>query len=605
MLKWSVNRKMEFTRLNTSTKSDSADGGWHMVIAPRSAEKSSDQQGQLDGEFCRSLPRAHFLRPGCFRAAAERGAFSPDSHDLCFKGEWLQDQCSWDSKGSASVARSCGPHPLAQPGFYSPKIPRSRHCEPTTEFSMTKNTKEYCAHTLPLPHTKLAVLKQSALSCRPQGIKTSLVEKPRLMRAAISPTLPNSTPIDPIQQQTYDQELQHVKDQDIQTQCFSSLHQCSVNLTRTEISKKQERLWNHCDQAQSTKKQSFFSVKKWAQDPHVFNNSFTLPQSPSSPDDLNLRRDSKLTGYRKLSVFNGTCYTPQDGSNCASSSQSHGRSTENNSKQKNRQDSSEVGNYSISNSNKRQVDTKSKNVFGQPCVIATLRSGCSPQPVRKTTIVEDLKKLILLDEVTDSTTQTSRSAIECPQGSSSPTPLMFSSPVLARHPVPRPNHLALQSDPTALRRELSDTLGWDQDARFDQKPLNLTNIACKLDWNSLVNAAEAYETQELANLLTGESRDMQSGPGPEPHGPHLPHALSEIPDDNVFIDSPDQLSHLEAMLMRLSTDLLKEKKDKVALLAEVLKLRMSNQHLKEESLSANEQLQKIRQMFGISPESVE
>lgn len=49
--------------------------------------------------------------------------------------------------------------------------------------------------------------------------------------------------------------------------------------------------------------------------------------------------------------------------------------------------------------------------------------------------------------------------------------------------------------PIALRRELSDTLGWDQDARFDQKPLNLTNIACKLDWNSLVNAAEAYESK--------------------------------------------------------------------------------------------------------------
>ncbi|XP_026796806.3 signal-induced proliferation-associated 1-like protein 3 isoform X4 [Pangasianodon hypophthalmus] len=414
MLKWSLNRKMEFTRLNTSTKSDNADGGWHMVIAPRSAEKSSDQQDQLDGEFCRSLPRAHFLRPGCFRAAAERGAFSPDSHDLCFKGEWLQDQCSWDSKSSTSVACSCSPHPLAQPGFYSPKIPRSKHCGPSTELK-NKNTKEYYSHTLPLPRTKLAVFKQ------------------------------------------------------------------------------------------------------------------------------------------------------------------------------------------------RQVDTKSKNVFGQPRVIATLRSGFTPQPVHKTTVVEDLKKLILMDEVADSPTQTSRSATECLQGSSSPKPLMFSSPVLTRRPVPRPTHLSLQSDPTVSQAQcgLSDTLVWDQDVRLDQEPLNLTNTPSKLDWNSLVNAAEAYEEQEMANLLSGESRDLQSGTSPEPHSPHLPHALTEAPDDNVFTDFPDQLSHLEAVLMRLSTDLLKEKKDKVALLAEVLKLRMSNEQLKEESLSANAQLHKICQMFSINPESVE
>lgn len=208
------------------------------------------------------------------------------------------------------------------------------------------------------PFQHFVHVTSSALACKPQGIKTSVVEKPRLMRAAISPTLPDSTPINAIQQQTYDQEFQHVKDQKIQTQCFSSLHQCSLNLTSTEISKNKESLWNHCDPAQPTQKQSFFSIKKWAQEPHVFDNSFTLPQSPSSPDHLNVRRDSKLTGYCKLSVYNGTCYsshTPRDGSNCASSNQSYGRGTQNNSKQKNREDSSDGGNDLSSNSNKRCV----------------------------------------------------------------------------------------------------------------------------------------------------------------------------------------------------------------------------------------------------------
>lgn len=206
------------------------------------------------------------------------------------------------------------------------------------------------------PFQHFVCVSSSALSCRPQGIKTSVVKKPRLMKAAISPTLP-VTPINP-QQQTFDQECQHFNDQEIQTQCFSSLHQCSLNLTNMEIPKKQEHLWNHCDQSQSTKKQSLFSVKKWTQDPQVFNNSFMFPQSPSSPDHLNLRRDRKLTGYCKLSVYNGTCYSshsPQDDSNCASSSQSLSRGAQSNSKQKSRQESSEAGNYSISSPNKRCV----------------------------------------------------------------------------------------------------------------------------------------------------------------------------------------------------------------------------------------------------------
>ncbi|TTK94548.1 Signal-induced proliferation-associated 1-like protein 3 [Bagarius yarrelli] len=572
-----------------------------MVIAPRSAEKSYAQQNLLDGEFYKSLPRAHFLRPGCFHAAAERGDFSPDKPDLCFKAEWLQDRGSWDSKSSASESYSWSPHPLAQPGFYSPKIPRSRHCEPTTE---------YHAHTLPLPHTKLAVFKQSS-HCRPQGIKTSVVERPPLMRAAISPTLPNLTPINPIQQQTYDHHFQHGKDQAIQAQCFSSLRQCTLNSTSTKICEMQKHLWNHVDQAQSTKKQNVFSVKKWTQNPHVSKNSLTHPQSPPSPDHLNLQRDSKLSGYCKLSVYNGTCYsshTPRDDSDSASSSQSHGRGTQNNSKQKNKQESDEAENYLSGNRNHRQVDPKSKNVFGQPCVTATLRSGCTPRPVRKTTsVVEDLKKLILMDEVTGSPTLSSCTT-ECPQGSSSPK---FCRPVLTRNPVSSPNHHFLQSDPpetqvTAMFQSeggLSDTLVWDDP--FKQNPQNLTSTSCKLDWDSLVNAAEAYETQEMADLLAGESSDMQSGTSPESHSQHLHHALSNASDDNVFLDFPDQLSHLEAMLMRLSTDLLKEKKDKVALLAEVLKLRMSNQHLKEESLSAHTQLHKICQMFGINPKSME
>lgn len=43
----------------------------------------------------------------------------------------------------------------------------------------------------------------------------------------------------------------------------------------------------------------------------------------------------------------------------------------------------------------------SKNVFGQPRVIASLRAACSPRPVRKSTVLEDLKKLIVMDDTED------------------------------------------------------------------------------------------------------------------------------------------------------------------------------------------------------------
>lgn len=48
-----------------------------------------------------------------------------------------------------------------------------------------------------------------------------------------------------------------------------------------------------------------------------------------------------------------------------------------------------------------QVGMNSKNVFGQPRMIASLREACSPRPIRKSTVLEDLKKLIVMDETED------------------------------------------------------------------------------------------------------------------------------------------------------------------------------------------------------------
>lgn len=45
----------------------------------------------------------------------------------------------------------------------------------------------------------------------------------------------------------------------------------------------------------------------------------------------------------------------------------------------------------------RQVDTNSKNVFGQPRLRASLRDLRSPRRTYKSSIEDDLKKLIIMD----------------------------------------------------------------------------------------------------------------------------------------------------------------------------------------------------------------
>lgn len=49
----------------------------------------------------------------------------------------------------------------------------------------------------------------------------------------------------------------------------------------------------------------------------------------------------------------------------------------------------------------RQVDMNSKNVFGQPRLRASLRDLRSPRRSHKSTIEDDLKKLIIMDNPGD------------------------------------------------------------------------------------------------------------------------------------------------------------------------------------------------------------
>uniref|UniRef100_A0A3B1K239 Signal-induced proliferation-associated 1-like protein 1 n=1 Tax=Astyanax mexicanus TaxID=7994 RepID=A0A3B1K239_ASTMX len=605
-VEWWSNREMEFTKLNT------ADGDWHMVTAPRtvlqckSAGKREGQQDQ-DGEFYTSLPRAHFLRPGYFCTASEPSAFSPYSHDLHCKGKGLQDRSPRDRESYGCIPPSSRPHPLAQPGFYSPKIPRSKHCEPAsspTNTTPNKNTKEFNSYTLPLPHTRTAVLSKSDLSCKPQGFKTSLVEKPRLMRATVSQISPDLNHL-PQQQQ----QLQHNREQNIQNQYLPSQHQpqTALNIPSTDDSRKEESPWNYYGQPQSNFNQFHptpirrsLRVPKHAQESYDdINHSYRFPRRASSISESNIHLRLQSSSFCKLSVFNGkSSHNTEESEAYLQSSPPHANF-------KGRNGSSDVG--SNLSSSMSQMEKSSKNVFGQPRMTATLRPTCSPRPVRKTTIVEDLKKLIVMDDILDKSqrdspslqqTPTSSTFSELMQDSSSP------SPVLSRRPLSRPSHLSLQSSPTACHPMSTESPVWDRDLEFDHGLLPLPNTAPDIDWDSLVSTAEAYEMQKRTNILSVGSHNMLSGTSTAPHSPaysgHVSPSVSGNTDSDVFTGLPDQLSHLEVLLRRLSRDLLKEKKDKVALLAEVLKLRMSNQHLKEESVSANAQLYKICRAFNIS-----
>ncbi|XP_036443597.1 uncharacterized protein LOC118819792 isoform X2 [Colossoma macropomum] len=556
-VEWRSSREMEFTRLSTSTGNNNADGEWHLVTAPRAvlqcerAMKREGQQDQLEREFYNSLPRAHFMRPGYFRTATEPSAFSPYRHDLRFQGKGLQDQSPRDSGSYACIPPSSKPHPLAQPGFYSPKIPRSKHCEPALSTTKTlkgcspnKNMKEFYSHSLPLPHSKTAVLKQSGLCSKPQGIKTSVVEKPRLMRAVISQISPDSNQL--VQQQ-YNKQFQHIKKEDIQNKCFSSQHQSSLNLLSTEASRKDEFIWNHgqpqSNQLQSTRHQSSFRLPKCAQDSREINTSYMLPQT-QSVDQTDMHLNLQSSCFCKLRLYNGNCiHNTQDSVDyCLHSNMPQPindlkdpRKKKHDSKD--RKDGNDVGNNVSSNIS--HVDMNSRNVFGQPRVIATLRASCSPRLARKSTIVEDLKKLIVMDDITDNShcgspclqqTRTNSSLTEYIQDSAS------SSPLLSRHVVSRPSHLSLQSSPTVCQPMSAKSAEWDRDLQFDHGLLPLPNTDHDLDWNSLVNAAEAYEMQRMEGFLSAEPHNMLSGTSPVSHSPaysgqNVPHVSPSVSGD--------------------------------------------------------------------------
>lgn len=280
---------------------------------------------------------------------------------------------------------------------------------------------------------------------------------------------------------------------------------------------------------------------------------------------------------------------------------------------------------STSDSSKKQVDTNSKNVFGQPRLRASLRDLRSPRRTYKSTIEDDLKKLIIMDNpgetpqrdpsprrtlqrtFSDESLCSARreASFANSENPTTPTDVLFTCTLPTRRHAVSSNHMQSKKVPLSAS-ELSLTEVRDKVPplrRLDPGLMPLPDTACGLEWSSLVNAAKAYEAQRAVSLFSLNEPQV-GGPDMRPvispvqfQTPQTPRTTPTFSGDEVPNDLSGRLYHLEVMLKQLNNDLEREKQDKVILLAEMANLRENNQRLQEESVTASEQLRKFSRLF--------
>ncbi|KAG7473109.1 rho GTPase-activating protein 42-like [Solea senegalensis] len=171
---------------------------------------------------------------------------------------------------------------------------------------------------------------------------------------------------------------------------------------------------------------------------------------------------------------------------------------------------------SLSSNSKKQVDTNSKNVFGQPRLRASLRDLRSPRRTYKSTIEDDLKKLIIMDNpgempqrdpsprralqrtFSDESLCSGRrdASFANSENQMTATDVLFTCTLpTRRHGSNSSNHLQSKKAPLSAS-ELSLTEVRDKVPplrRLDPGLMPLPDTACGLEWSSLVSAAKAYE----------------------------------------------------------------------------------------------------------------
>ncbi|XP_021102711.1 signal-induced proliferation-associated 1-like protein 1 isoform X7 [Heterocephalus glaber] len=266
----------------------------------------------------------------------------------------------------------------------------------------------------------------------------------------------------------------------------------------------------------------------------------------------------------------------------------------------------------------------------------------SPKPSSKSTIEEDLKKLIDFESPTaDSqknfkfqplsspqspfpTTPTSRRALHRTLSDESiysgqrehfftsraslldqalPNDVLFSStyPSLPKSlPLRRPSYTlgmkSLHGEFSASDSSLTDIQETRRPPMPDPGLMPLPDTAADLDWSNLVDAAKAYEVQRASFFAASD----------ENHCPLSAASSSDQLEEQALVQmksyssskdsSPtlaSKVDQLEGMLKMLREDLKKEKEDKAHLQAEVQHLREDNLRLQEESQNASDKLKKF------------
>ncbi|XP_055449230.1 signal-induced proliferation-associated 1-like protein 1 isoform X2 [Psammomys obesus] len=265
----------------------------------------------------------------------------------------------------------------------------------------------------------------------------------------------------------------------------------------------------------------------------------------------------------------------------------------------------------------------------------------SPKPTSKSTIEEDLKKLIDLESPTPESqknfkfhalsspqspfpsTPTSRRALHRTLSDESiyssqrehfftsraslldqalPNDVLFSStyPSLPKSlPLRRPSYTlgmkSLHGEFSASDSSLTDIQETRRQPIPDPGLMPLPDTAADLDWSNLVDAAKAYEVQRASFFAASDEnhRPLSAASNSdqlEEQGLVQMKSYSSKDSSPTLASKVDQL---EGMLKMLREDLKKEKEDKAHLQAEVQHLREDNLRLQEESQNASDKLKKF------------
>ncbi|XP_051953461.1 signal-induced proliferation-associated 1-like protein 3 [Xyrauchen texanus] len=359
------------------------------------------------------------------------------------------------------------------------------------------------------------------------------------------------------------------------------------------------------------------------------------PPGSANADSFKPRACYTPQGYKtpamadKPRPFRASTVTPTSGSTQLSSSAPKSLSKSKHSAWQ--QENSTASTTNTDSNSSKQVDMNSKNVFGQPRLRASLRDLRSPRRSHKSTIEDDLKKLIIMDPAETSSRDASphrtlqrtfsdeslcsgrrdSSYASTPhfEGQVPPSDLLFTCTLPIRRHGHNNNHGALMPSKKVplSASELSLTEVRDKVPplrRLDPGLMPLPDTACGLEWSSLVNAAKAYEVQRAVSLFSlseSHAGGSELRPVISPvhfHTPQTPRTTPTFNSEEPTNDLSGRLYHLEVMLKQLNNDLEKEKQDKAALLAEMANLRNNNQRLQEESHSASEQLRKFSKLLS-------